>query len=248
MTGPAGAGPAGAGPADGRTGAGPPGGGLEVRGLRAEYGAARVLHGVDLTVPAGEIAVLLGPNGAGKTTLLRALSGLVRARGTATLGGVALLGRAPDELARLGVAHVTQEGGTFGPLTVEENLRVGAQARPWPRRGTAEDLERLFTRFPVLQARLSQPAGTLSGGEQRLLAIGRALMARPRLLLMDEPMRGLAPQTASLLFRTIHAINRDEGTTMVIVEHNVTAALEVAHRSYLVESGRISDMRARRRW
>ncbi|MER7369553.1 ATP-binding cassette domain-containing protein, partial [Nonomuraea wenchangensis] len=124
---------------------GPPvaGAGLEVRGLRAEYGAARVLHGVDLTVPEGEIAVLLGPNGAGRTTLLRALSGLVRARGTATLGGTRLLGRAPDEIARLGVAHVTQEGGTFGPLTVEENLRVGARARPWPRRGAGEDLERL---------------------------------------------------------------------------------------------------------
>ncbi|MEV4552005.1 ABC transporter ATP-binding protein [Nonomuraea wenchangensis] len=229
---------------------GPPvaGAGLEVRGLRAEYGAARVLHGVDLTVPEGEIAVLLGPNGAGRTTLLRALSGLVRARGTATLGGTRLLGRAPDEIARLGVAHVTQECGTFGPLTVEENLRVGARARPWPRRGAGEDLERLFGWFPVLRAQLSQPAGTLSGGEQRLLAIARALMARPRLLLMDEPMRGLAPRTAGLLFRTIHAINRDEGTTMVIVEHNVPAALEVAHRSFLMEAGRITARRVRGRW
>jgi branched-chain amino acid transport system ATP-binding protein len=222
--------------------------GLKVRGLRAGYGAARVLHGVDLVAEDNEIVVLLGPNGAGKTTLLRALSGLVGGRGTATLDGVALLGRAPDEIARLGVAHVTQEGGTFGPLTVEENLRVGAHARPWPRRGVGEDMARVFTYFPVLQAHLGRPAGTLSGGEQRMLAIGRALVARPRLLLLDEPTRGLAPQARSRLFGTIHAINRHEGTIMIIVEHNVAAALEVAHRAYLVESGRIADLRARRGW
>ncbi|MEV4170678.1 ABC transporter ATP-binding protein [Nonomuraea sp. NPDC049709] len=222
--------------------------GLDVRGLRAGYGAARVLHGVDLAAGENEIVVLLGPNGAGKTTLLRALSGLVGARGAATLDGVALLGRAPDEIARLGVAHVTQEGGTFGPLTVEENLRVGAYARRRPRRGVAEDLARVFTYFPGLQAHLGQPAGTLSGGEQRMLAIGRALVARPRLLLLDEPTRGLAPPLRSRLFGTIHAINRHEGTIMIIVEHNVAAALEVAHRAYLVESGRIAGLRERRRW
>ncbi|NUP76690.1 MAG: ABC transporter ATP-binding protein [Nonomuraea sp.] len=218
--------------------------GLEVRGLRAGYGAARVLHGVDLVVGDAEIAVLLGPNGAGKTTLLRALSGLVRARGTVTLDGVSLLGLPPDEIARRGVSHVTQEGGTFGPLTVEENLRVGAQARAWPRRGVSEDVARVFTYFPVLQAHLSQPAGTLSGGEQRMLAIGRALMARPRLLLLDEPTLGLSPQAETLLFRTIHAINRRERTMMIIVEHNVTTALEVAHRAYLAESGRVADLRS----
>ncbi|MFI7419895.1 ABC transporter ATP-binding protein [Nonomuraea sp. NPDC049684] len=221
--------------------------GLRVRGLRAGYGPARVLHGVDLDVGDAEIAVLLGPNGAGKTTLLRALSGLAAARGSATLDGVALPGRAPDELARLGVAHVTQEGGTFGPLTVEENLRVGALARPWPRRGVAQDVARVFSYFPVLQAHLNQPAATLSGGGQRMLAIGRALMARPRLLLLDEPTLGLSAQAEIRLFRTIHAINQRERTMMIIVEHNVTAALEVAHRAYLAESGRVADLRAPRR-
>ncbi len=218
-----------------------------MRELRAGYGAARVLHGVELTVDEGEVAVLLGPNGAGKTTLLRALSGLVRARGTAGFDGVALLGRAPDEIARLGVSHVTQEDGTFGPLTVEENLRLGAMARRRPRHGVSEDVARVFTYFPVLQAHLGQPAGTLSGGEQRMLAIGRALMARPRLLLLDEPTRGLAPQAAVRLFRVLRSINRHERTTMIIVEHNVTA-VELAHRAYRVESGRIGDLRRSGRW
>ncbi|GAA4083898.1 ABC transporter ATP-binding protein [Nonomuraea soli] len=218
--------------------------GLRVSGLRAEYGAARVLHGVDLEVGEAEIAVLTGPNGAGKTTLLRALSGLVRARGTVTLDGVRLLGRRPEEIARLGVWHVTQEGGTFAPLTVRENLRVGARSG----RHFAADLEWLFGYFPVLQAHLSQPAGTLSGGEQRLLAIGRALLARPRLLLLDEPLRGLAPRAEGVLFQAIHAINRHEGTMMIIVEHHVATALRIAHRSYVVESGKIADLRTRWRW
>ncbi|MFI6814167.1 ABC transporter ATP-binding protein [Nonomuraea sp. NPDC050328] len=222
--------------------------GLRVRGLRAGYGAAQVVHGIDLEAGPGEVAVLLGPNGAGKTTVLRALSGLVGARGSVSMDGVPLLGRSPDEIARLGVAHVTQEDGTFAPLTVEENLRVAARARPRPRRGVSEDVARVFSHFPVLQAHVTQPAGTLSGGEQRLLALGRALMARPRLLLLDEPTRALAPAAGARLFRTLHSINRHEGTTMIIVEHSVAAVLEVAHRMYAMESGRITGLRTRQRW
>lgn len=213
--------------------------GLEVAGLRAGYGAARVLHGVDLVAGEREIVVVLGPNGAGKTTLLRALSGLVAARGAVRVGGVPVLGLAPEEIARRGLGHVTEERGVFAPLTVEENLRAGAFARPWPRRGVDDDLARVFTYFPVLQAHLRQPAGTLSGGEQGMLAIGRALMGRPRVLLLDEPSRGLSPGLTARLFQTLAAIAGREGGTMVVAEQNARAATQVAHRVRTLDAGRL---------
>ncbi|MEV0379343.1 ABC transporter ATP-binding protein [Nonomuraea sp. NPDC050643] len=211
---------------------------LVVDGLVAGYGDARVLHGVGFTVPQGEICAILGPNGAGKTTLLRALCGMVKPRGRVTLGGVDLTGRSPDAVARLGVAHVPEGRGTFMPLTVEENLRLGA----FVRRGRAsveEDLGRIYTYFPVLRTRLKQAAGSLSGGEQQMLAIGRALMLRPRLLLLDEPSLGLAPLVTRELFRIVQAINAEEQTTVVVVEQNAHLALGIAQQAHVLETGRI---------
>ncbi|GLW07156.1 ABC transporter ATP-binding protein [Microtetraspora sp. NBRC 13810] len=211
---------------------------LEVTDLRAGYGDARVLHGVGLAVPQGEICAILGPNGAGKTTLLRALSGMVRVRGGIRLDGTDLAGRPPDALARLGVAHVPEGRGTFVPLSVEENLRLGA----FIRRSRAEinaDLERIYTYFPVLRKRLKQAAGSLSGGEQQMLAIGRALMLRPRLLLLDEPSLGLAPLVTQELFRIVRAINEEERTTVVVVEQNAHIALGIAQQAHVLETGRI---------
>ncbi|MFI7633731.1 ABC transporter ATP-binding protein [Nonomuraea sp. NPDC049400] len=211
---------------------------LVVEDLVAGYGDARVLHGVSLTVGEGEICAILGPNGAGKTTLLRALSGMVRARGRVSLDGRDLAGRSPDALARQGVAHVPEGRGTFMPLTVEENLRLGA----FVRRGRAEveaDLERVHTYFPVLKSRLKQAAGSLSGGEQQMLAIGRALMLRPRLLLLDEPSLGLAPLVTRELFRIVQAVNAEERTTVVVVEQNAHLALGIAQQAHVLETGRI---------
>ncbi|MEV5888469.1 ABC transporter ATP-binding protein [Nonomuraea fuscirosea] len=211
---------------------------LVVADLVAGYGDARVLHGVSFTVREGEVCAILGPNGAGKTTLLRALSGVVRARGTVTLGGTTLAGRSPDTIARHGVAHVPEGRGTFMPLTVEENLRLGAYVR----RGGAEveeDLGRIYTYFPVLKSRLKQAAGSLSGGEQQMLALGRALMLRPRLLLLDEPSLGLAPLVTRELFRIVQAINAEERTTVVVVEQNAHLALGIAQQAHVLETGRI---------
>ncbi|TDD26003.1 ABC transporter ATP-binding protein [Nonomuraea diastatica] len=211
---------------------------LVVEELTAGYGDARVLHGVSLAVGQGEICAILGPNGAGKTTLLRALSGMIRARGTVTLGGADLTGRSPDTLARQGIAHVPEGRGTFMPLTVEENLRLGAYVR---RRGAGveADLDRIHTYFPVLKSRLKQVAGSLSGGEQQMLAIGRALMSRPRLLLLDEPSLGLAPLVTRELFRIVQAINAEERTTVVVVEQNAHLALGIAQQAHVLETGRI---------
>ncbi|MBF8188671.1 ABC transporter ATP-binding protein [Nonomuraea sp. K274] len=211
---------------------------LVVENLVAGYGDARVLHGVDLTVGEGEICAILGPNGAGKTTLLRALSGVIRTRGKVRLDGTDLAGRSADAIARLGVAHVPEGRGTFMPLTVEDNLRLGA----FVRRGKAaieEDLERIHTYFPVLKTRLKQAAGSLSGGEQQMLAIGRALMLRPRLLLLDEPSLGLAPLVTRELFRIVRAINEEERTTVVVVEQNAHLALGIAQQAHVLETGRI---------
>ncbi|GIH92899.1 ABC transporter ATP-binding protein [Planobispora siamensis] len=211
---------------------------LTVTDLHAGYGEARVLHGVNLSVGRGEICAILGPNGAGKTTLLRALSGMVRVRGAVRLDGADLTRRPPDAVARRGVAHVPEGRGTFMPLTVEENLRLGA----FVRRGRGEveaDLERIYGYFPVLRERLRQPAGSLSGGEQQMLAIGRALMLRPRLLLLDEPSLGLAPMVTRELFRIVQTINEQERTTVVVVEQNAHLALDVAGRAHVLETGRI---------
>ncbi|GAA1646996.1 ABC transporter ATP-binding protein [Nonomuraea maheshkhaliensis] len=211
---------------------------LVVADLVAGYGDARVLYGVGFTVREGEVCAILGPNGAGKTTLLRALSGVVRARGTITLGGTTLAGRSPDTIARHGVAHVPEGRGTFMPLTVEENLRLGAYVR---RRGAEveQDLARIYTYFPVLKTRLKQAAGSLSGGEQQMLALGRALMLRPRLLLLDEPSLGLAPLVTRELFRIVQAINAEERTTVVVVEQNAHLALGIAQQAHVLETGRI---------
>ncbi|MFF0772081.1 ABC transporter ATP-binding protein [Nonomuraea wenchangensis] len=217
---------------------------LVVEGLVAGYGEARVLHGVDLSVAEGEICAILGPNGAGKTTLLRALSGMVRARGVIRLGGTALTGRPPDAVARLGVAHVPEGRGTFMPLTVEENLRLGAFVRRGGRggrggRAVEDDLDRVCSWFPPLRDRLGQVAGSLSGGEQQMLALGRALMLRPKVLLLDEPSLGLAPLVTRELFRIVQAVNREERTTVVVVEQNAHLALGVARQAHVLETGRI---------
>ncbi|MEU7853315.1 ABC transporter ATP-binding protein [Nonomuraea sp. NPDC049141] len=211
---------------------------LSVTELVAGYGDARVLRGLSFTVAPGEICAILGPNGAGKTTLLRALSGMVRGRGSVRLGGTELTGRSPDAIARRGVAHVPEGRGTFMPLTVEENLRLGAYVR---RRSTGvdADLDRIYTYFPALKSRLRQAAGSLSGGEQQMLAIGRALMLRPRLLLLDEPSLGLAPLITRELFRIVRAINEQERTTVVVVEQNAHLALGIAQQAHVLETGRI---------
>ncbi|MFB4294415.1 ABC transporter ATP-binding protein [Nonomuraea sp. ATR24] len=209
---------------------------LTVHDLHAGYGGAQVLHGVSLTVGEGEICAILGPNGAGKTTLLRALSGMVKGRGSVRLDGTELLGRPPDALARLGVAHVPEGRGTFTQLTVEENLRLGAYVR---RSGVEDDLERVYTYFPALKPRLRQAAGSLSGGEQQMLALGRALMLRPRLLLLDEPSLGLAPLVTRELFHIVRAVNEQERTTVVVVEQNAHLALGVAQQAHVLETGRI---------
>ena len=211
---------------------------LSVTELVAGYGDARVLHGLSFSVAQGEICAILGPNGAGKTTLLRALSGMVRGRGSVRLGGTELTGRSPDAIARRGVAHVPEGRGTFMPLTVEENLRLGAYVRR-RRTGVDADLDRIYTYFPALKSRLRQTAGSLSGGEQQMLAIGRALMLRPRLLLLDEPSLGLAPLITRELFRIVRAINEQERTTVVVVEQNAHLALGIAQQAHVLETGRI---------
>lgn len=209
---------------------------LEVGDLTAGYGAGEVVHGIGFTVATGEVCAVLGPNGAGKTTLLRALCGMVRVRGSVRLAGTEIAGRAPEKIARLGVAHVPEGRGTFTPLTVEENLRLGAYSR----RGRIEaDLRRVYDYFPILREKLHETAGQLSGGQQQMLALGRALMSRPRLLLLDEPSLGLAPLVTRELFRIVQAINQEERTTVIVVEQNAHLALRAAHQAHVLESGQI---------
>src|SRR6266478_2621664 len=183
---------------------------LEVSGLHAAYGATRVIHGISFTMEEKAITALLGANGAGKTTTLRALCGLVKTEGEIRFGGERIDGRSTEDIARLGVAHVPDGRGTFLDLTTEENLRIGAYTRK-DRRAVAQDLERMFSYFPRLKERRRQQAGTLSGGEQQMLAVSRALMLRPRLLLLDEPSFGLAPLVVEDIFRIMRGINTDEG-------------------------------------
>ncbi|WP_051827531.1 ABC transporter ATP-binding protein [Streptomyces bicolor] len=216
---------------------------LKVTDLHAGYGQARVLQGLDFSVARGEVCAILGPNGAGKTTTLRALCGMVRGRGSVTLNGTQLLGRSPEQAARLGVAHVPEGRGTFNDLTVEENLRVGAHLRSRrraERAAVAADLERIYGYFPKLRQRSRQAAGSLSGGEQQMLAIGRALMLRPSLLLLDEPSLGLAPLVTRELFEIVRAVNEEERTTVVVVEQNAQLALDIAHRAHVLEAGRLA--------
>ncbi|MFB9679685.1 ABC transporter ATP-binding protein [Streptosporangium vulgare] len=211
---------------------------LTVEGLRAGYGQARVLHGVDLEIGEGEAVVVLGANGAGKTTTMRALAGLLPYEGTIQLEGRPLGGLRPDAVVSRGVSLVPQGRGTFPHLTVLENLHVGAALRR-DKAGIREDVDRWCSVFPVLAERTGQAAGTLSGGEQQMLAVARALMSRPRLLLCDEPSLGLAPRIVAELFDILATVNREQGVSMLLVEQNAELALGLANRVYLLEVGRV---------
>jgi len=212
---------------------------LEVRGLKAFYGSAQALFGLDFIVDQGGVTALLGANGAGKTTTLRALSGLIRREGDIRLNGRPIENLATEDIARLGVAHVPDGRGTFVDLTVEENLRLGAYARA-DKRDLKADFARVCSYFPRLAERRRQQAGTLSGGEQQMLAISRALLMRPTLLMLDEPSFGLAPLVVAEIFRILAAINREESVSMLIVEQNASLALDLAGQAVLVETGRIA--------
>ena len=213
---------------------------LELEQVAAGYGAGAVLHAVDLTVETGGITALLGANGAGKTTTLRAICNLmVRTRGQIRFAGARIDGKATEDIVRLGIAHVPDGRGTFVDLTVEENLRLGAYARR-DRDGVAADLARVYGYFPRLAERLRQQAGTLSGGEQQMLAIARALMLRPRLMLLDEPSFGLAPRVVQDIFAILRAINRQERVSILLVEQNARLALALADHAYVLETGRIA--------
>jgi branched-chain amino acid transport system ATP-binding protein len=211
---------------------------LDVRGLHASYGATHVLHGIDFAVEEGGITTILGANGAGKTTTLRAVCGMVKTRGEVQFAGTRIDGRATEAIVRLGVAHVPDGRGTFVNLTVEENLRLGAYTRR-DKAEVAQDFERMFGYFPRLKERWLQQAGTLSGGEQQMLAVSRALMLRPRLLLLDEPSFGLAPLIVQELFEIFRAINEQDGVSMLLVEQNASLALKLADQAYLLETGRV---------
>ncbi len=212
---------------------------LEVMDLHAAYGATQVLHGIAFSLPSGRITTILGANGAGKTTTLRAICQMVRTSGSVVFAGQQLVGKATEDVARLGVAHVPDGRGTFAALSVEENLRLGAYVRR-DRPRVADDLERTYARFPRLGERRHQQAGTLSGGEQQMLAISRALMLRPKLLLLDEPSFGLAPMIVAEIFRILRGINADDGVAMLLVEQNAHLALELADQAYLLETGRVA--------
>ncbi len=210
---------------------------LDVKGLHAAYGETKVLHGLDFAVQQGGVTALLGANGAGKTTTLRAICGMVRTQGAIVLGGKHIEGMATEDIVRLGVAHVPDGRGTFMELTVEENMRLGAYTRP-AREATA-DFDRMFGYFPRLTERFRQQAGTLSGGEQQMLAISRALLLRPKLLLLDEPSFGLAPLIVKEIFGIMRRIKDEEGVSILLVEQNATIALAFADHAYLLETGRI---------
>lgn len=211
---------------------------LEVSGLCAGYGDTQILHGVDISVGAGEVVALLGPNGAGKSTLNKVLSGIVpRSAGSIVFDGTDLGGAAADEIVARGLIHVPEGRRVFPNLSVLENLELGSYRRGGERR--AQNIERVCSIFPRLRQRLSQNAGTLSGGEQQMLAIGRGLMAEPKLLILDEPSLGLSPLLVEELFSLIKSINED-GLAILLVEQNVARSLEIASRAYVMEQGRIS--------
>jgi branched-chain amino acid transport system ATP-binding protein len=210
---------------------------LELEGVTARYGPVQALHGVSLSVAEGEIAAVLGANGAGKTTTLRSISGMVKRDGEITFAGRRLGGAGPDQTARLGIAHVPEGRGTFAELSVWENLRLGA----YTRRGSIKgDVDRVLQYFPWLSERRSQQAGTLSGGEQQMLALARAFMQRPRLLLLDEPSLGLAPLLVTEIFRIIRELNENEGLTVLVVEQNAHIALQLAQNAFVLEVGRVA--------
>jgi branched-chain amino acid transport system ATP-binding protein len=207
---------------------------LELHDVHASYGAVRALHGVSLSVDEGQVVSVLGPNGAGKTTTLRAISGTVHTSGAILYGG-RKIGRSPEQAARVGIAHVPEGRGTFAELTVWENLRLGA----YTVRGKP-DFGRALGYFPWLAERRGQQAGTLSGGEQQMLALARALVSRPRCLLLDEPSLGLAPIVVRELFVIVRKLNTDEGLTVLVVEQNANVALDNSDRAYVLEAGRVA--------
>ncbi len=212
---------------------------LEVDAVHSHYGNIHALKGVSLSVDEGEVVTLIGANGAGKSTTLRTISGLIRpTRGAVRLAGRDLAARRPHEIVADGVVHVPEGRGIFARLSVEENLAIGAFTRRDPA-GVAADLERVYASFPRLRERRLQAGGTLSGGEQQMLAIGRGLMARPKVLLLDEPSMGLAPILVEEIFLIIRRLNVEDGTTILLVEQNALAALDVAHRGYVLETGEV---------
>ena len=214
---------------------------LELKDVHARYGPIRALHGVSLTVDEGEVVALLGANGAGKTTTLRSISSMTRTSGDIVFDGRGIARRSPEYAARLGIAHVPEGRGLFPELTVWENLRMGAVG-PGRGRGARveEEAKRVVGYFPWIDRRRDQPAATLSGGEQQMLALGRALVSRPRLLMLDEPSLGLAPTVVRELFAIVHRLNEEEGLTVLVVEQNATIALDVASRAYVLEVGRVA--------
>jgi branched-chain amino acid transport system ATP-binding protein len=211
---------------------------LEAEALEAQYGWTKVLHGVRFSVEAGGITTILGANGAGKTTTLRAVCGMVRTSGQVRFDGRRIDGKATEDIVRLGIAHVPEGRGTFVNLTVEENLRLGAYSRRDAAR-PSERLQGVYAYFPILAERRQQIAGTLSGGEQQMLAVARGLMSRPRLLLLDEPSLGLAPLVVREIFKIVRAINQKEGVSVLLVEQNASLALDLADHAYLLETGRV---------
>ncbi|WP_458759688.1 ABC transporter ATP-binding protein [Afipia sp. TerB] len=211
---------------------------LKISDLRAYYGQVQALHGLDLSLKEGTVTTLLGANGAGKTTTLRAICNMVRSTGNIEFEGKALAGQSTENIVRLGIAHVPQGRGTFTNMTVEENLQLGAISRKDVKHIDG-DIERMYAHFPVLKQRHTQQAGTLSGGEQQMLAVARALMLRPRLMLLDEPSFGLAPLIVRDLFQILGKINREEKVTILVVEQNAQLALELAETAFVIETGRI---------
>ena len=211
---------------------------LEVKDLFAGYGGTEVLHGLSMEIEEGSITTLLGANGAGKTTTLRALCKMIKVRGQIIFDGQALEGKATEDIVRLGVAHVPDGRGTFGSLSTEENLRLGSYTRK-DKDGVALDMERMYSHFPRLKERRNQQAGTLSGGEQQMLAIARALMLSPRLLLLDEPSFGLAPLIVREIFDIMQTINQSDKVTILLVEQNAAMALDMAKYAYLLETGKL---------
>jgi branched-chain amino acid transport system ATP-binding protein len=211
---------------------------LEVKGLKAYYGQTQSLYDVGFELPSGGITTLLGANGAGKTTTLRAICNMVRTDGTIRFDGKDIRGKATEEIVRLRIAHVPEGRGTFTTLTVDENLRIAAYTRR-DKQGVKDELDRVFTYFPRLKERIEQQAGTLSGGEQQMLAIARALMLGPRLMLLDEPSFGLAPLIVQEIFRILRRINEEEKVSILLVEQNAALALDLATHAYVLETGKV---------
>jgi branched-chain amino acid transport system ATP-binding protein len=211
---------------------------LEVANLEAFYGPIQALHGINFSLDQGGITTILGANGAGKTTTLRSICGMVKTGGQISFDGESIAGKKTEKIVRYGVAHVPEGRGTFVRVSTEENLKLGAFTRR-DAAAVAEDMERVYGYFPRLKERRNQQAGTLSGGEQQMLAVGRALMLRPRLMLLDEPSFGLAPLIVQELFEILRVINQEEGVSMLLVEQNATLALNLADHAYLLETGRV---------